>query len=291
MEFAIPYLTSNNPSSFVRPEGIVDKVICSASGTEPSDYCREQRSEIFASNQLPLAKDEDLWKRVNLDTWTNLMVSPACQGYSSEKYVLNVTDEFAKKWIMDTSQGKKWAEDMGFETPLIFVPSRVCKSDDPRPNLVFVGLDDHEIITQNPLDLYAVVDATANFKSFYLEYGEGDNPSSWMRLVEEGNNKSSQPQKMLTWDMSDIKTGIVTLRLYMKSDNNGYAEKLFRLNIQVPTRTPTPSATATVTSTSTPTPTSTLTPTPSFTPSSTPTPSLTPSPTPSPTETPTITPT
>ena len=74
-------------------------------------------------------------------------------------------------------------------------PSRVCKSDDPRPNLVFVGLDDHEIITQNPLDLYAVVDATANFKSFYLEYGEGDNPSSWMRLVEEGGNKSSSAAK------------------------------------------------------------------------------------------------
>ena len=285
MEFAIPYLTGNNPSNFVRPDGIVDKVICSASGTEPSDYCRDQRSEIFASNQLPLSKDDDLWKRVNLDTWTNLLVSPACQGYSSEKYVLNVTDEFAKKWISDTSQGKKWAEDMGFETPIIFIPTRVCKAEDPRPNLVFVGLDDRQYITQNPLDLYAVVDATANFRSFYLEYGEGDNPSSWMRLVDEGGNKSSQPQKMLTWDMGGIKSGIVTLRLYMKSDNNGYAEKLFRLNIQVPTRTPTPTITpsATATSTSTPTPTSTFT--------STPAPSETPTQTPTPTETPTLTPT
>ena len=138
----------------------------------------------------------------------------------------------------------------------------------------FVGLDDRQYITQNPLDLYAVVDATSNFRSFYLEYGEGDNPSSWMRLVDEGGNKSSQPQKMLTWDMGGIKSGIVTLRLYMKSDNNGYAEKLFRLNIQVPTRTPTPTITpsATATSTSTPTPTSTFTstPAPSETPTQTP---------------------
>ena len=285
MEYAVPYVTGSNPSSFVRPAGIVDKVICSASGTEPSEYCRDQRTEIFAADQLPLPKEEDFWKRVNLDTWTNLLVSPACQGYSSEKYVLNVTDVFARKWITDSSQGMKWAQDMGFETPIIFIPTRVCKAEDPRPNLVFVGLDDREIITHNPMDLYAVVDATANFKSYYLEYGEGDNPSSWMRLVEEGGNRSSQPQKMLTWDLGDVRTGMVTLRLFMKSDNNGYAEKLFRLNIQVPTRTPTSTPTMTPTSTATPTPTITVTPSPSLTPSMTPT--LTPSPTNTPTPTPT----
>lgn len=285
MEYAVPYVTGNNPSSFVRPEGVVDKVICTASGTEPSEYCRDQRTEIFAADQLPLSKEEDFWKRVNLDTWTNLLVSPACQGYSSEKYVLNVTDEFAKKWITDSSQGMKWAQGMGFENPIIFIPTRVCKAEDPRPNLVFVGLDEREFITQNPMDLYAVVDATANFKSYYLEYGEGDNPSSWMRLVEEGGNRSSQPQKMLTWDLGDVRTGMVTLRLFMKSDNNGYAEKLFRLNIQVPTRTPTSTPTMTPTSTSTPTPTITITPSPSMTPSVTPT--LTPSPTNTPTPMPT----
>jgi len=284
MEYAIPYVTGNNPSSFVRPEGIVDKVICTASGTEPSEYCRDQRTEIFVADQLPLPKEEDFWKRVNLDTWTNLLVSPACQGYSSEKYVLNVTDDFAKKWITDSSQGMKWAQDMGFETPIIFIPKRVCKAEDPRPNLVFVGLNEREMITQNPMDLYAVVDATANFQSFYLEYGEGDNPSSWMRLVDEGGNRSSQPQKMLTWDLGDVRSGMITLRLFMKSDNNGYAEKLFRLNIQVPTRTPTSTPTLTPTSTATSTPTITVTSSPSMTPSMTPT--LTPSPTTTTTPTP-----
>jgi hypothetical protein len=146
-----------------------------------------------------------------------------------------------------------------------------------------VGLDDRQAVTTNPLEFYAVVNATAHFKSFYLEYGEGDNPSSWMRLVEEGGNASGQPQKMLTWDLSGLPSGTVTLRLFMKSDDNGYAEKLLRLNIQVPTRTPTPTLTPTATSTPTPTSTVTLTPSPSATPS--------PTMTPSPTETPTLTPT
>jgi penicillin-binding protein 1C len=283
MEYAVPYLTGGNPSAFVQPEGIVEKVICTASGTEPSEYCTDQRSEIFAHDQLPLPKSEDLWKRVALDTWTNLLESPACTGFTAEKFVLNVTDEFAKKWITGSSQGQNWAKSVGFEDPIIFIPTRVCKAEDPRPNLVFVGLDDRQAVTTNPLEFYAVVNATAHFKSFYLEYGEGDNPSSWMRLVEEGGNASGQPQKMLTWDLSGLPSGTVTLRLFMKSDDNGYAEKLLRLNIQVPTRTPTPTLTPTATSTPTPTSTVTLTPSPSATPS--------PTMTPSPTETPTLTPT
>jgi carbohydrate-binding DOMON domain-containing protein len=87
-----------------------------------------------------------------------------------------------------------------------------------------------------------------------------------MRLVEEGGNKSSQPQKLLTWDLSSVESGIVTLRLVIKSDNNTYAEKILRLNIQVPTQTPTITPTATPTSTSTPTPTQTSTPTATPTP-------------------------
>jgi membrane peptidoglycan carboxypeptidase len=281
MQYAVPYLTGNNPASFTRPEGIVDKVICTASGSEPSEYCTNQRSEIFAHDQPPLPKEEDLWKRVKVDTWTNLQESPVCQGYSAEKFVVNVTDKFAIKWIKETSQGQNWAAGMGFEPPIIFVPTRACRADDPRPNLVYVGLDDRQTITQNPLDLYAVVDATANFESFYLEYGEGNNPSSWMRLVSEGGNKSSQPQKLLTWDLSSVEPGIVTLRLVIKSDNDTYAEKILRLNIQVPTQIPTITPTPTATSTSTPTltitplPTETFTPTPTFTSTATSTPTAT----------------
>lgn len=280
MEYAVPSLTGNNPASFVQPPGIVEKVICSASGTEPSEYCTDQRTELFASDQPPLPKTEDFWKRVNLDTWTNLLESPACQGYTSERYVLNVTDEFARKWITETSQGQNWAKTMGFDEPIIFIPTRVCQANDPRPNLVFVGLDDQQTITQNPLDLYAVVDATTNFKNFYLEYGVGINPSSWMNLVNDGGNKSPQPQKLLTWDLGDVPPGLITLRLYMRSDNNGYAEKLLRLNIQVPTRTPTATATTKPTSTSTSTSTVTPTPSPTLTPTLTQTPTLTPTPSP-----------
>ena len=54
MEFAVPYLTNGAPTPFNRPAGIVDKVVCSLSGTEPSSSCSNQHTEIFVSDQPPL---------------------------------------------------------------------------------------------------------------------------------------------------------------------------------------------------------------------------------------------
>lgn len=267
MQAAVPYLTGNNPSAFSRPEGIVEKVICSVSGTEPSEYCPGERSEIFYKDQLPLTKDNDLWKHLRLDTWTNLAVSSACEGYSSDKFVLNVTEKWAVKWIKETDEGKIWAKNNGFDSPVVFAPQRECRADDPRPNLVFVGLEDHQTIYQNPLDLYAVVNATANFKNFYLEYAPGEKPTNWKMLVEKGGHASDQPQKLLTWNLDNVPSGIVTLRLYMEGNGGVYAEKLFRINIQAPTPTPTMTPTPTPTPTLTPTITPTVTITPTETPS------------------------
>ncbi len=281
MTFAVPYLTYNSPSNFVRPDGIVDKVICSISGAEPSQYCPDQRGEIFAADQPPLPEEEDLWKSVTIDTWTNLRSSPACEGFTSQKYVANITDPWAIKWINDKEAGQNWARANGFEPPVIFIPSRLCTVDDSRPTLVFVGLEDRQTITTSPFDLYAVVNATSNFESFTLDYGFGDNPSAWMNLVGFGRSPSASPQKLLTWDVSNLPQGIVTLRLFMKSNNGGYAEKIFRLNMQLPTPTVTSTPTVTVTPTETATPT--------LTPTITETPTETPTPTPTVTETPTAT--
>lgn len=280
MNSAIPYLTNNSPADFIRPDGIVEKQVCVYSGTEPSEYCPETRTELFAADQLPPSKDDDLWKKVNIDTWTNLKASSACEGFTKEALTLNVTDKWAKKWINETEQGKDWLDEIDFPDPVIFVPKRECRADDPRPTLLFVGLENKQTITSDTLDIYAVVDATKNFKEFYLEYGEGKNPEDWTRLVEPGGTTSANPQKLVTWDLTKVKTGTVTLRLYMTSTEGGHAEKILRLNIQVPTRTPTPTVTPTPTKTPKPTKTPTLTPSVTPTPTETSTPELEITPTP-----------
>ncbi len=126
MTEAIGQLRGGVPSSFVRPAGIVDRVICTVSGAEPSSWCPQQKSEIFASDQLPNPSSEDLWKKINLDTWTGLEASEACSEYNAIQFVINVEDEWAQEWLKNDPAGQAWAEDMGFSDPLYFLPERAC---------------------------------------------------------------------------------------------------------------------------------------------------------------------
>lgn len=263
MQFAVPLLTGGNPTPFTRPAGIVDRIICAESGTEPSQWCSQQRSEIFAYDQLPLNADEDLWQEVKVDTWTGLRASNACADFTDDKLVLNVANSYARTWIQGSEDGRAWAERLGFGSDeLFFTPERECNASDPRPELIFAGLNDGQTITTTPFDIYVVAYANGGFRRFKLEYGLGDDPASWEPLVENVDTAYRNPERIITWDLTSLPPGRVTLRLYMESDHDTYAERRIHLGLQVPTATPTPSPTPTLT----PTPTTTWTPMPTPTP-------------------------
>lgn len=269
MTETINRLTGGNPTPFSRPPGVVDHVICSVSGTEPSEWCPSQRTEIFAADQPPLPKKDDLWQKVMVDTWTGLRSSPYCEDFTEEKYALNVTDKSAIKWILETDQGRGWADSIGFSEPIFFTPERECKAEDQRPTILFAALSDNQTINNSPLDIYAVIHAPSNFKEYRLEYGVGDDPGDWKPLAEGLTAQYSQPEKIFSWDLHKISGGRITLRLYLESTNGKYAQRKIHLNLQVPTLTPTVTATPTQTPTPTHTPTSTSTPEPSETPTPT----------------------
>jgi penicillin-binding protein 1C len=291
MQFAVKALKNNNPTPFSRPAGIVERVVCSISGTEPSQWCPNQRSEFFAYDQLPAPKERDLWLKAQVDTWTGLQVSAFCSDYVGDKFALNVTDPTAVTWIKNVKQGQDWAESIGFKAPVLFVPTRECRSTDSRPNVLFAGLIDDQTINSSPLDIYAVVDATSNFQEFRLEYGIGDNPVEWKVLIEHLKNPVKQPDLIYSWDFANVPPGRITLHIILNSTDGRYAEKHVHLNNQVPSPTPTATKTLTPTITRTPTLTGTNTPTITLTPlpSKTSTP-VTPSPTYTPTSTVTPTP-
>lgn len=271
MQFAVQQLTGNNPKPFSRPGGIIEMAVCEISGTLPSEWCPRQRSEIFVADQPPLPKEQDLWQKLLVDTWTDLRASEACDEFTEERFVLNVEDQWAKRWIRREPAGQGWAESIGFRQPVTFSPPRECKADDPRPRLAFTSVEDGDRITSNPLAIFALADATQWFDFFQLEYGLGDDPLDWERLMRS-NSPVGQSERIHEWDMQDIPTGPISLRLYMRSVEDTFAELKVRLDNQIPTPTPTP------TNTPTPTFTPTVTPTPTATPTLTPVPSLTPTP-------------
>lgn len=264
MQVFIQQLTGGAPSNFVRPAGIIERVICAVSGTEPSQWCPTQRSEYFAADQPPLSKEEDLWKKVSIDTWTGLAASSECGDFTEEKMTLNVKDPWAVRWIRENPEGRAWAEQYGFSSPIFFVPPRPCKSDDPRPILQIASPRDGETITRTPLEIVGQVGATAEFERYQLEYGFGADPLQWETLKSD-QVQIQQNGKIYEWDLSNIPAGEVTLRLSVYSTRGTYARMKIRVNIQVPTPTPTPTPTETPTPTFTPTPSPTETPTPTVT--------------------------
>ncbi|MBI9045209.1 MAG: transglycosylase domain-containing protein [Anaerolineaceae bacterium] len=283
---AVYALTGGNSASFVRPTGVTEKIICTLSGTEPSEWCSSHRSEFFAYDQLPLTEEDDIWKDILVDTWTGFLASVECPDYTEEKMGLNVDDPDGIAWIKDTAQGKQWAESNGFSDPIYFVPENICRINDPRPNILFAGIADGETISNSTLDIYALVNATEQFEKYRLEYGWGKEPVEWNILKDQITEQSESPVRIFTWKIDEDRDGEVTLRIYLESTEGNYAEKRVTLNLQLPTKTPTSSPTTTFTPTVTGTPTETISPTVTNTETLTPTatqiesstPTLTPTP-------------
>ncbi|MEN6556065.1 MAG: transglycosylase domain-containing protein [Anaerolineaceae bacterium] len=259
MEDGINLLKGSAATPFTQPQDVVERTICSASGTEPSDYCPSQRTEIFASDQLPPSKEHDLWAKVQIDGWTGLRASAACSDFAREELVVNVSDKDAVRWLK-TDPGKNWAQDNGFPDPFVILPERECRADDPRAVIDMVTLTDGRTITENPFKIVGVIDATANFKEFKIDWGEGEKPGEWNTLVDWENTPVRSAEEIYSWDLTGVTAEIVTVRIRLRSTVDTQVEKRFTLHLAVPTPTPTPTEVPTETPTEIPTVTPTPTP-------------------------------
>jgi len=279
MQFAVLQLTGGNPTPFIRPSGIMERVVCSLSGTEPSNTCKDQYSEVFASDQPPLPAGQDLLRRVKLDVWTQLEASEACKEFTDSENVLNVADAWARKWF-DTGEGRDWLNAHDLPRKPVYAPERECRADDPHPRIE-IALADGQVVSAPILEIKGTADATGYFESWKLEIGLGTDPSQW--AVLNGGDSPVNNSLLHLLDLSTIPNGIVSLRLTV-TGKYGEVTKSVRLNLSLPTPTPPPTVTPTETPTLVP---SAIPPTDTPTP---PVPTDTPSPTSTPSETPTATP-
>ena len=221
-----------------------------------------------------------------MDTWAKKLASPECSGYSEEKLGIHLDDPWAILWVTK-KDGNDWSKSMGLtRDPFVINEDNVCDASDPRPILEFASPRQNDIVSSNPLKIFGKVDATGLFDEARLEYGQGRDPVQWETIFMI-DNPIKNISEIYSWDISDLPTGLYTLRLYMTSTNGGFAEQQILIDNQVPTPTPTPTVSPTPTSTLPPTPT--VSPTASETPMDTSTPTPTSSDTPTSTHTPTTT--
>lgn len=254
MQSAVNRYLGGNSGYFPRPSDVVDMTVCSVSGTQPSEYCSSHRNEVFAFDQLPLPKDQDLWLKTAIDSWTNLQASNACSSFIKEEMVINVEDKDAIEWLK-TDPGRSWAQNHGFPDPLVIKPERECRMDDPRPIIDLVGIHDGATITEKPFVIAGVIDATANFKQFKLHWGAGPDPTEWHALTPDWITVPvTSAAEIVRWDLEGVDVPVITLRVTLHSTINTEVQKKWVLNIAVPTPTPTPTPTIPPTPMMTPTP-------------------------------------
>ncbi len=87
---------------------IVDQAVCALSGAEPSEWCPDQRLELFAQDQPPLPRPTRIsWQRVWVDSFSLELASDACRDYAIERVGLAVTDPWAQKWLKDNFTGTR----------------------------------------------------------------------------------------------------------------------------------------------------------------------------------------
>jgi hypothetical protein len=266
-------VADGQPQSFTQPEGIVEKVVCTISGAEPSSWCPSERTEIFAWDQLPNPKEEDLWQEIEIDTWTRLRANNYCDEFTIDEFAMNVQDKWAIEWLTGNSQGRSWAEDHGFDRPIFFTPENECDQDTLRPTVELLSPSHNDQLVNEHVNIVIKVDASEHFFQYVIEFAYGLNPDDhdWEELFKKKNPVTS-PTGVYNWDLRDLERGWLSLRLRLRSDLDTYAEQVIALNIQVPTATPTQTFTPSIT----PSPTHTLTPSntapPTLAPTNTPAP-------------------
>jgi membrane peptidoglycan carboxypeptidase len=296
MQAAIQRLTGGAPTPFTAPPGIIERVICTISGTEPSDWCTSHRSEIFAADQPPLPSSQDLWRSVWVDGWSLELASGECADFAIEREGLDVTDTWARRWLEEDPQGHEWLEHMGIDRDhLFFIPHTTCSAASPHPILALTSPHEGEVFETPPIEIIGQAAATGNFERWELQYGAGNDPSGW-DLIAQGSSPQQDEGRLAFWTPSGAPNGAGTLRLVIFGDHDRRVETrvhIFLALAATPTLTPTPTPTITPTATLPPTPTDTPPPPPTYTPTFTPTATPAPSDTPAPTdtETPTSTPT
>jgi penicillin-binding protein 1C len=278
---AIQQLTGGNPSPFLQPAGVVQKLICTVSGAEPSKYCPATRTEFFASDQPPLPAELDLWRDAYIDLFTGLRASAACPRNYDQTLTVAVDDPAARQWLTSDPDGIAWAKRNGFPDPILFYPSGECSADSPQPIIQITSPTAGQTFADSRLEIRGQAGATREFDHFTLDYATDHEPDKWIEIISPSTTPVTTTGKLADWDVSRIDDGWVTIRLTVYSRQGGKVEVKVHFELRKPAPTATPTFTVT--------PTRTVTPTPSTTPTPTPTPTEAPSATP--TETPTLTPT
>lgn len=187
---------------WIRPENIIELVVCERSGLLPNGVCPTHR-EIFIRNIQPVRLDT-YWQSVDINSQTNQLATvntPA--GLRSERiYFIPPPD--ALDWWQANNQPLPPTEYDTVSRPELLGAAALLQ---PAP-FAYVG---------GVVDIRGSMDAS-NMKFYQLAYGQGLNPEEWIRIGEQ-QPEFARGATLGTWDTGGL-DGLYSLRLTVVLNDN-----------------------------------------------------------------------
>jgi hypothetical protein len=291
-EFMTNYLSGRDNVPFVQPPSVVVREVCADTGTEPSGGCATIQ-EVFAVDQPPLGVNAGILQQVPIDLWTGLVANQHCAESVYEapfgELLVNGADDvldrerqLATNWLQNTQAGRNWAAARNITLPLQPPPQNECQPDTRRPVAQFSAPNNGAVVTADFIDLNGSAIAP-NFAGYQLQWGAGNNPSSWQEIANWRNIQVDNGL-LFRWDARDVPAGLITVRLRLFGQDNPFTpnedrvvvEQWHQLNMVAPTAVPSATPTDTPVPSATPLPTNTPVPSATPLPTNTPAPTTTP---------------
>jgi membrane peptidoglycan carboxypeptidase len=261
--------------AFQPPPGVVQAEVCYDSGAIPSPQCAgRSHAEIFASSAPPPGPDQDIYRTLNVDTFTQKLANESCAGEAEFRTFLAISDRWAYDWLNNDPAGNAWLAQRGLQVPMMPPPTEYCNPAEPRPYVV-VGAPAQDSTVQGVIDVLGTI-TMPNFSRYEIRYGLGHNPTAFSQPLIVDPQERREPNALLgQLDTRVLENGPYTLRLVAIDQFGRFVRRDVRINVSnqaAPPPMPTPAPTLTppfmgggvpdLTQAPTLTPTWTLTPTP-----------------------------
>ncbi len=198
---------------YEQPQNIIPRTVCIPSGLQPSQYCQQQRSEIFISGTEPKVQD-NLWQPFEIDKSNNLLATAATAPENREAKVFLILPPEAEDWVQDSgiAQPPKGESNAAFE----FDPEVAITFPEPGGYI------------SNTVEIKG--NARGDFRNYRVEFGSGLNPSEWQQIgPEHGEQVENNVLEVLNTD--GLGEGLYTLRLLVTRGDGSVREWKTRFTV------------------------------------------------------------
>lgn len=232
------------PRPFTMPVGVVQGTLCQETGTLADDSCPTRVSEIYIQNQPPPPPGQGFVQVLNIDSWTGLVANQWCQENVVTQTYADIDDPFALNWLVNTSEGRAYAQRIGLPANLQAPPTAACSQGQVLPTVRINNPTAGQTLTET-VTITGQISAP-DFRSYQLLYAPASTPNEFRAITQELTQQFPTAGSALgTWDTRNVPNGSYILRLAAYSTSGGYIFRDVQVTIQnvPPTPTPTPSPT------------------------------------------------